>query len=294
VFIAFFDCLHRCFGNTDPYTTTSMCCLSLQVWDVMSDRNVRRTYSGHTAAVREVKFNNDGLKFSSVSYDRHVKFWDTESGKCTMDITNGKVPYCCTWYPDDNNIVLIGTANRKIMQYDIRSGEMVLEYDSHLGAVNTITFFDENRRLATTSDDKKVIIWDFNAPVPIKTIADPSMHAITAATLHPDGATIACQSMDNQVAVYYSGEKTGLNRRKRFTGHVVAGYACQVGFSPNGQYVISGDGEGNVWFWDWKTTKVLKKLKCHDHGPAISVGWHPVNPSWVATCGWDGLIKLWD
>ena len=96
--------------------------------------------------------------------------WDTESGKVVMDATNGKVPYCGTWYPLDNNIILVGSANKRIVQYDIRTGAVELEYNYHLGAVNTITFVDEARRIVSTSDDKKVLVWEFNTPVPNKYI----------------------------------------------------------------------------------------------------------------------------
>ena len=29
-----------------------------------------------------------------------------------------------------------------------------------------------------------------------------------------------------------------------------------LGFSPNGKFIMSGDGHGKLHFWDWKTTKV--------------------------------------
>jgi hypothetical protein len=38
----------------------------------------------------------------------------------------------------------------------------------------------------------------------------------------------------------------------------------------------SGDSNGNVWVWDWKTCKVLKKFKAHE-------------TSKMATCSWDGV-----
>ncbi len=47
------------------------------------------------------------------------------------------------------------------LQWDTRSGEIVQEYDRHLGAVNTITFVDENRRFVTTSDDKSLRVWEW-------------------------------------------------------------------------------------------------------------------------------------
>ena len=76
-------------------------------------------------------------------------------------------------------------------------------------------------------------------------------------------------------------------------GHVVAGYACQPGVSPDGNYVMSGDTDGKLWFWDWKSTKVHRKIQCHDK-VLIQALWHPFEPSTVATCSWDGTIKFWD
>lgn len=48
-----------------------------------------------------------------------------------------------------------------LLQWDVRSGEITQEYDRHLGAVNTITFVDENRRFVTTSDDKSLRVWEW-------------------------------------------------------------------------------------------------------------------------------------
>ncbi len=171
---------------------------------------------------------------------------------------------------------------------------MVLEYDHHLSAVNTLTFFDEGRRFISTSDDKKVLVWDYNTPVPIKYIADPSLHAVSAVAMHPDGTNLACQSMDNTIIAYHTGEKVGRNAKKLFKGHVAAGFACQPSFSADGHFLVTGDGEGTLHFYDWRNGRVLSKLKAHADGPAIGTAWHPSEPSLVASCGWDGVIKLWD
>lgn len=37
---------------------------------------------GHSKAVHDVTFNNDGTKFLSAAFDRQMKLWDTETGTC--------------------------------------------------------------------------------------------------------------------------------------------------------------------------------------------------------------------
>jgi len=140
------------------------------------------------------------------------------------------------------------------------------------------------------------------------------------------GHFLACQSLDNTIRVFatkdrfkqlhkkvFKGEtmQNSEHQKHRVThlppnwcqpvlvcysttaGHMVAGYACQIAFSANGRFMVSGDGEGKVFCWDWKNTRLLKKFKAHDNGPTIGSIWHPIEPSWLATCGWDGMIKLW-
>ena len=120
------------------------------------------------------------------------------------------------------------------------------------------------------------------------------MHSVPSVTVSPDQTHFVGQSMDNTVVVYQCGDKVKQLRKKLFKGHNNSGYACQVGFSPNMKFLISGDGTGKLNVWDWKTTKPFKKFQAHEGGPCIGAVWHPLKPSWIATCGWDGLIKLWD
>lgn len=139
-------------------------------------------------------------------------------------------------------------------------------------------------------------------------------------TTPPAEKYFAAQSLDNQILVY-STDNFRQARNKRFAGHSVAGYACQVGFSPDGKWISSGDGEGNVVFWEWKTGRIKSRLRAHSK-VVIAHEWLPhetvrpclprafcavlawradaVSPfasfylqSKVVTGSWDGLIKLW-
>jgi pre-mRNA-processing factor 17 len=267
----------------------------VKIWDVHGSGKCMRTYMGHSKAVRDITFNNDGSKFLTASYDRKIKLWDTETGQVLSSFSTGKIPYVVKFNPDDDkqNVLLAGMSDKKIVQWDMNTGEISQEYDQHLGAVNTITFVDDNRRFVTSSDDKSLRVWEFGIPVVIKYISEPHMHSMPSITVHPNTNWFAAQSLDNQILIYSTRERFRLNKKKRFAGHIVAGYACQVNFSPDGRFIMSGDGEGRCWFWDWKTCKVFRTLKCHE-GVCIGAEWHPLEQSKVATCGWDGLIKYWD
>lgn len=137
------------------------------------------------------------------------------TGQCKQAFSNGKIPYCIKFNPNNENVFLAGMSDKKVIQYDMRSGEIVQEYDQHLGAVsggplvriakseltpalpqvNTITFVDENRRFLTSSDDKTMRLWDIDIPVAIKIIAEPSMHSMPAIGKHPSSKLGSCRTL---------------------------------------------------------------------------------------------------
>ena len=227
-----------------------------KIWDVYGDRNVKRTFSGHSEAVRMATFNESGMEFLSSSFDRSVRLWDVETGQAKGTFTNRKMGYDVKFRPTDNNIFMMAASDNKIYQWDVRTGEVCQEYNYHLQPCNTVTFFDQGRKFVSTSDDKKILVWEFDIPVPIKYIQESNMHCIPSVTTHPSGEHFAGQSMNNTIVVYTCGDKVK-ETKKKFVGHNNSGYACHIGFSPNGKFIISGDGLGKMHVWDWKSSKVF-------------------------------------
>ncbi|KAF2160164.1 hypothetical protein M409DRAFT_70674 [Zasmidium cellare ATCC 36951] len=273
----------------------------VKLWDVYHDRELLRSYSGHTKSVVDVDYSPDGTRFLTASYDRQMKVWDTETGSCLGRYSTGSTPHVVRWNPEDRSgkEFLAGMHDNKIVQFDTRlppDGDKknpVQEYDHHLGPVNTITFCDENRRFITTSDDKSLRAWEYNIPVPIKFIAEPYMFPMVKSASHPSKNSVLLQSSDNTIKVYNTGEKIRQNRKKDFRGHNNAGYAIDIDVSPDGGIVCSGDSGGFVCFWDWKTCKMWHKIKASD-GAVVSVAWHPRESSKVVTGDLNGVIKYWD
>lgn len=119
------------------------------------------------------------------------------------------------------------------------------------------------------------------------------MHSMPAVALSRNEKYLAFQSMDNQIKIMEPGANFRWKNKKVFRGHMVAGYACGLDFSPDMSYVISGDADGRFCIWDWKTTKLYDRAKSHSQ-VCMDVKWHPHETSKVLTCGWDGVVNLWD
>ena len=100
------------------------CHCQVKIWDVYNRRNVKRTYMGHAAGVRWVAFSSDRKTFLSASFDRNIKLWDTERGKCIGNYTKGTIPFQCVWAPSDSNSFLTPSQDSCIHQFDIRTGEV--------------------------------------------------------------------------------------------------------------------------------------------------------------------------
>jgi pre-mRNA-processing factor 17 len=71
-------------------------------------------------------------------------------------------------------------------------------------------------------------VWEWGIPVEIKEIREPYLHSMPVMAPHPTDPWIITQSMDNQILVVSTKDKFRMNKKKRFLGHLVAGYACQV------------------------------------------------------------------
>ncbi|KAL4804805.1 WD40-repeat-containing domain protein [Aspergillus unguis] len=269
-----------------------------KIWDAYHSRELLRTFSGHSKSITDTDFNASGTQFLTASYDRQMKLWDTETGKCLNRFSTGKTPHVIRFnpHPEHSHEFLVGMSDKKIVQFDTRSGSIVQEYDHHLAAVNTLTFVDNNHRFISTSDDKSLRAWEYGIPVPIKFIAEPYMFALTRAAAHPNGKYVAFQSGDNQIVVYGATDKFRQNRKKSFRGHNNAGYAIDLKISPDGQFICSGDSGGYVCFWDWKTGKMYHKILAggKEGGATTCLDWHPQETSKVVTGGLDGVIRYWD
>lgn len=131
---------------------------------------------GHTAPVSGMFFINNGENLLSVSQDKTIRIWDTESGqlKRTLRINIGNDVigsiYCADYHPSADLLALGGylapkttpSELGKIILIKISSGEIVDELHWHRSTINTIKFSAEGNFLFAGDSDGKLSMWSKN------------------------------------------------------------------------------------------------------------------------------------
>lgn len=77
--------------------------------------------------MRDVWFSRDGSRFASTGYDKAIRVWDTETGAVLGKYGEGKMAYTVRFHPDEDkqNVLMAGTADKKIIQIDTDTGDVV-------------------------------------------------------------------------------------------------------------------------------------------------------------------------
>ena len=128
----------RFFPNSGHLLLSASADSKIKLYSVYNERELLRSYSGHSKSISDISFNEDGTSFLSGSYDRKMALWDTETGKAISRFNTGKIPHVIKFHPDEStHEFLAGMSDNKIVQFDTRSGEMTQEYNHHLASINS-------------------------------------------------------------------------------------------------------------------------------------------------------------
>ncbi|SCU85251.1 LAFA_0D14686g1_1 [Lachancea sp. 'fantastica'] len=269
----------------------------LKIWDMYHERQLLRDYKGHSKVVRDANFNDDGSEFVSVSFDQHMKIWDTETGVVKHRYNFSSTPNCAEYRPSNPNELVVGLSSSEIRHYDLRVSHkngLVQIYDHHLSSIIALKYFPDGSKLISSSEDKTMRIWENQVNIPIKQISDTAQYSMPYVAIHPENNYFAAQSMDNVIYTFSMKPKYKRHPKKKFEGHRCAGYGIELTFSPDGRYICSGDTRGQVFIWDWKTTHLLKQLEVPDKKPVTAIAWSPQETSKLVCGGNGGYIYLYD
>ncbi|KZP21192.1 WD40 repeat-like protein [Athelia psychrophila] len=238
---------------------------------------------GHVETVTAISWIPDGSGFVSGGLDKKIILWDANGsfqhswGTTAMRITD------LTVTPDLARVVAVG------IHYHPPSPVV--------GVVNTVADTpappDESSsslNLARKPENNCMIVYDLATRQ--TEMSFPMEGELSSVKVSPDSRYALVNHPQDEI--YLWDLLTGKLARK-FAGqrqhkHVIR--SCFGGI--DGNFVVSGSEDGNVYVWHRDTGALLETLSGHGEGSVNSVAWNPKNVRMFASCSDDHTIRIWE
>lgn len=154
----------------------------------------------------------------------------------------------------------------------------------HTEAVKSLAFSPDGQQLASSSDDKTVMIWDVATGKPVVTLSGHT-EKVFGVAWRADGVQIASASMDRSVILWHPDASRAVTRLPVDDRVVMA-----LTYSPDGKWLAAASGSDQVVIWDRQSMHRVT-LSAHE-GVVTSIAFSP-DSTLFASGGWDHTVKLW-
>lgn len=110
---------------------------------------------------------------------------------------------------------------------------------------------------------------------------------------HPFEPFFVAQSNGNYIANFSAKAPYKLDKYKRYESHGVSGFPIKCNFSLDGEKLVSGSYDGCIYFYNYRTSEVVKKIKAYEEA-CTDVALHPLAPNVIASSSWNGKISVFE
>nr|XP_061799025.1 WD repeat-containing protein 25-like [Nerophis lumbriciformis] len=272
---------------------------TFKVWDGAESGRCLRVYTCHSGAVRDACWSPCGRQILSGSFDNTAVVTDVETGQRIVKADNQFKVMCVVPHPTNPEVFMCGGYSSMVNAWDSRCCKIVKVYKAGIQQTLDILFLRGGLDIITSSDcvsrdsaDRTLIAWDFHTTAKISNQIYHERYTCPSLALHPHEDSFVAQTNGDYVAVFSSQRPYRMNKKRRYEGHKVEGYAVQCEFSSDGTLLASGSSTGSAHFYDYHNARLLRTLQAHRQ-PCLCVSQHPVLPATAATCDWAGEIKVW-
>lgn len=260
-----------------------------------------------------LKFDKKTHYLSSGGGDRKVKIWNFDDIKINLIQVLSGSNASVTSIDIFEEYLVASSSDHASRVWTLSDYRVRRTLTGHSNKVMSVKFMSVNNKVVSGSFDKTVKIWDLNRNACMRTLFAGSSCTDVA---NRDENFFASSHIDKRIRFWDSrmetssteillqGKITSLDvtnsghhlvaaiRNDRLTcldlrmNELIQDYTAdsftigcdwtRLRLSPDDQYVSCGGNDGQIFFWDFKTGKLLKTLSTDQHiGTIVSVEWHP-------------------
>jgi WD40 repeat protein/serine/threonine protein kinase len=258
----------------------------------------------HPTGVFSAVFSPDGRWIASGSGDGKLRVWDAATGHRLAAFQAHEQPiHCVAFSPDGQRLATAsfdGTA--KVWSFDPQGApdkhvqlHTLLDHKDKT-MVLSVAFSPDGQQLASAGDDKTVHVWEVATGREVFPSLAGHTGRIWGVAYSPDGQCLASASADTTVKIWDTS--TG---QEKFTFTKHSGQVRCVAFSSDGRLLASSTRQINTRddcefkVWDAQTGhEVLTQRENIGVIKAVTFSPHAGSHPRLASCGFDGKVKLWD
>ncbi|HWE93494.1 MAG TPA: c-type cytochrome domain-containing protein [Tepidisphaeraceae bacterium] len=245
--------------------------------------------AAHRDMVESLAFSPDGMLLASGSY-REIKLWRRPTPLKKYGIAGLGAKSTCAAASPDGRLIAVGDADGQIRLFDAAAGAAAGELKGHEGPITGVCFSADGSRLASTSTDKSIRVWDVAAKTLFcKTEAPVDLRAVAWVAA---GKQVAAGGDDGGIRRYKLPEAADgeMAAAKELKGHDGPVNALEAVPSADTQ-LLSGGEDGTVRLWNIDAAQPVRQVK---HGSAVTSVAVRNDGKRFASAGLDNTIKLWN
>lgn len=163
--------------------------------------------------------------------------------------------------------------------------DLLLELKEHNGVILRIVWSPDGKRIATTSVDKTIRVWNFSDGK-CEGILEGHSHGVNEVAWLPGDRLVSC-SYDTTLRIW--DLKTFANIHTLFAH---SADISTVAVSPDETTIASGSADQSIRLWSVDNWESQSTLIRHT-GDVYRVVWSP-DGLWLASCSKDGDVIIWD
>jgi WD40 repeat protein len=273
---------------------------TVRIWDANAVSSISQSLSGHSGIIYSVAFSNDGKHIVSGSKDETVRIWDVNTG-IGKPLTGQKGAVLSVAFSNDGKHIVSGskdeTKEKKIYKgtvqiWNAETGTPFGKAIDHTGPVNSVAFSPDSQHIASGGWDKKIQVRETKTGELIAETLTLTKPINSVAFSPQDGRYIISGSEDKTVRIWDWDAKP----RKQIGEPLktLKNGVMSVAFSPNEQFIVSGDDNKMVRIWNANTRKQIgEPFKGHKDS-VHSVAFSPDSNRIISGGSWDMMIQVWD
>ena len=221
----------------------------------LPEGSVMQIFSAHSASVSYGAFANNGKCIVTASEDGTVRVWNPRAG--TVDHTmqcgangareEGLLITCLAAHPT-HPVVMFGMDDGKLKLGQLETGKVLAQLSSHEASIESAGFCAVMQLAASASMDGKLCIWDLNT-FALRHVCTHGAGVIELRWLR-DSPLLATCTVSRELRVYDARDGSCLSR---MIGHHDAVLCLEVGYTPQGNFLLSGSDDCTARVWPLRT-----------------------------------------